>query len=54
MTVVSAKLLNAPTITTILARHYITKEKKNLYVTELGQVVNNIMMKSFPRTAGFI
>lgn len=38
----------APTITTILARHYITKEKKNLYVTELGQVVNNIMMKSFP------
>ena len=38
----------APTITTIMARHYITKEKKNLYVTELGQVVNNIMMKSFP------
>ena len=27
----------APTITTILARHYITKEKKNLYVTELGR-----------------
>lgn len=38
----------APTITTILARHYITKEKKNLYVTELGEVVNNIMETSFP------
>ncbi len=38
----------APTITTILARHYIIKEKKNLYVTELGDVVNHIMMQSFP------
>lgn len=38
----------APTITTILARHYVIKEKKNLYVTELGQVVNSIMEKSFP------
>lgn len=37
----------APTITTILARRYIVKENKNLYVTELGEVVNNIMKKSF-------
>ncbi len=38
----------APTITTILARHYITKENKNLYMTELGEAVNNIMKHSFP------
>jgi DNA topoisomerase-1 len=38
----------APTITTLLARHYITKEKKNLYITELGDAVNNIMKSSFP------
>ncbi len=38
----------APTITTILSRRYITKEGKNLYLTELGEVVNNIMKQSFP------
>ena len=38
----------APTIATILARHYVTKEKKFLYVTELGQVVNDMMVKEFP------
>lgn len=38
----------APTITTILARHYVVKENKNLYVTELGEAVNNIMMQAFP------
>ncbi len=38
----------APTITTILARRYITKENKNLYVTELGEVVNNMMKEAFP------
>ena len=38
----------APTITTILARRYVTKENKNIYVTELGEVVNGIMKKSFP------
>jgi len=38
----------APTITTILARRYVTKEKKNLYVTELGEAVNSIMKKCFP------
>lgn len=38
----------SPTITTIIARRYITKENKNLYVTEIGEVVNNIMKESFP------
>ena len=38
----------APTITTILARRYITKENKNLYVTELGEAVNQIMLAGFP------
>ena len=38
----------APTITTILARRYIIKENKNLYVTELGEVVNNMMLEAFP------
>lgn len=38
----------APTITTILARHYVVKEDKNLYMTELGEVVNNMMKKAFP------
>lgn len=37
----------APTITTIIARRYIAKENKNLYVTELGEIVNNIMKESF-------
>lgn len=38
----------APTITTILARRYVVKENKNLYVTELGEVVNNMMKEAFP------
>lgn len=38
----------APTISTIIARHYVVKENKNLYVSELGMAVNNIMMTSFP------
>lgn len=37
----------APTITTILARRYVAKENKNLYVTELGEVVNRIMKENF-------
>lgn len=37
----------SPTITTILARRYIVKEAKNLYVTELGEVVNSIMKEAF-------
>ena len=38
----------SPTITTIIARRYLTKENKNLYVTEIGEVVNAIMKESFP------
>ena len=38
----------APTITTILARRYVVKENKNLYVTELGEVVNAMMLQAFP------
>ncbi len=37
----------APTITTIMARHYVVKEQKNLYVTELGQIVNSMMVNYF-------
>ena len=38
----------APTISTILARRYVVKENKNIYVTELGEAVNQIMVKGFP------
>ncbi len=38
----------APTITTLLARRYIVKENRNLYVTEIGEVVNHMMQEAFP------
>ena len=38
----------APTITTIMARHYVVKENKNLYVSDLGEVVNKMMEDAFP------
>ncbi len=38
----------APTITVLLKRHYITKEKKSLFITELGVAVNNMIKTSFP------
>jgi DNA topoisomerase-1 len=38
----------APTITTIIARRYVIKENKNLYVTDLGEIVNKIMKQAFP------
>jgi len=38
----------APTISTIIARRYVAKENKNLYMTEVGEVVNQIMKQSFP------
>lgn len=38
----------APTISTIIARRYVAKEGKNLYLTELGEVVNNMMKQAFP------
>lgn len=37
----------APIISTIQARGYVGKEKKSLYPTELGRIVNKIMKKSF-------
>ncbi|MDO4753803.1 MAG: type I DNA topoisomerase, partial [Bacillota bacterium] len=39
----------APTITTILARGYVGKEKKSLYPTELGFLINEIMGDYFTR-----
>ena len=38
----------APTITTLLGRRYVVKENRNLYITELGEVVNSIMLEAFP------
>jgi DNA topoisomerase-1 len=38
----------SPTITTLIARRYVAKENKNLYITELGEAVNNIMKSAFP------
>ncbi len=38
----------APTISTLLARRYIVKEKKNLYITELGEAVNEMLVEGFP------
>ena len=38
----------SPTITTILARRYIEKEQKQLYPTELGKIVNKLLVENFP------
>ncbi len=38
----------APTITTLLTRHYILKDGKNLFVSDLGEAVNKIMKDAFP------
>ncbi|MBQ9857046.1 MAG: type I DNA topoisomerase [Clostridia bacterium] len=38
----------APTIATIIQRGYISREKKRLFPTELGNVVNDMMTRSFP------
>lgn len=38
----------APTISTIISRGYVSKEKKRLYPTELGQMVNSLMEQYFP------
>ena len=37
----------APTITTILARNYVEKVQKQLYPTELGKVVNKLLVENF-------
>jgi len=38
----------APTISTLLARRYVSKDKKELFITELGSAVNSIMEAGFP------
>ena len=38
----------SPTITTILERRYIEKSQKQLYPTELGKVVNGLLIENFP------
>ena len=38
----------SPIITTLLKRRYIGKEGRSIFVTELGEVVNDIMKDSFP------
>ena len=38
----------SPTITTIIARHYVEKEAKQLVPTELGKVVNKLLTENFP------
>lgn len=42
----------APTITTITTRGYVGRDKKQLYPTELGTVVTDIMIEHFPDVAG--
>ena len=38
----------SPTITTILARRYIEKQQKQLYPTDLGKIVNKLLVENFP------
>ncbi|MCH5264859.1 MAG: type I DNA topoisomerase [Lachnospiraceae bacterium] len=38
----------APTISTLISRRYVAKEQKNLYLSDLGEIVNRIMVTSFP------
>ncbi len=37
----------APTVTTIISRGYVSREKKSLYPTELGRMVNSMMEEYF-------
>ncbi len=37
----------APTISTIINRNYITKEQKQLFPTELGEIINEILVNNF-------
>lgn len=38
----------APTISTLISRRYILKEQKNLFISDLGDIVNQIMVSAFP------
>ena len=37
----------APTITTIISRNYVSREKKKLFPTELGKMISNMMVEHF-------
>ena len=37
----------APTISTLISRRYLAKENKNLYLSDLGDIVNRIMVSAF-------
>ncbi|MHC5804516.1 DNA topoisomerase, partial [Streptococcus pyogenes] len=37
-----------PTITTLQARHYVVTEERKLLPTELGTVVNDLLVQHFP------
>ncbi len=39
----------APTISTVISRGYVAREKKHLYPTELGGIINEIMENYFAR-----
>lgn len=38
----------SPTISTIISRGYVGKEKKSLFPTDLGKIVNDVMLNYFP------
>ena len=38
----------APPISTLISRRYLAKENKNLYLSDLGDIVNRIMVSAFP------
>lgn len=38
----------APILATIIARNYVSKEKKTIFPTELGEIIDNIMKEYFP------
>ena len=38
----------APILATIIARNYVTKEKKAIFPTELGEIIDNILKEYFP------
>ena len=38
----------APTISTLISRRYLAKENKNLYLSDLGDIANRIMVSAFP------
>ncbi len=38
----------APTITTLVDRHYVTREERRLHPTDMGVAVNDLLVKHFP------